>query len=130
MRTLSAISKTYIPRFNGNQELPEEEQFVVTYRVPDLQLKSRLKPKPKLKFNYDAAGNTTGGETELSTDRMTVVSGMLISIRNLSWADGKTVHEVAKASDLLKAPVEYEALIDELHEEFSKELDRTVDEKN
>jgi hypothetical protein len=130
MRTLAADTKTYIPFFNGNRDLPEHEQFDVTYRVPDLQLCLILKPKPKIKFNYDRDGNTIGGETEISIDKMGVIRGLLVSIRNLSWENSKGVHEVTKAPDILTGPVGYEALIDELHDEFSKELDRKIDEKN
>lgn len=130
MLTLSSTTKTYVPRWNGNRELPESEQVTVTYRVPDLQLKNRLKPKPKLRFQYDPAGNTTGGETELSTDHWLVVNGLLVSIGNLAYKTEKGETEVKNSTDLTKAPVEYEGLVDELYEIFSKELDRTVDEKN
>jgi len=123
-------TKTYIPYFNGNRELPEDEQVVVTFKVPDIQLKRRLKPRPKLKFNYDTEGNTTGGETEVTSDRTAVVSGMLVSIRNLSYENKRGIHRIQKAIELFTGPTQYEPLVDELYEEFSKELDRAVDEKN
>lgn len=53
MKQSFSTTRTYIPYFNGNRDLPEDEQVVVTYKIPDLELKNRLKPKPKLKFNYD-----------------------------------------------------------------------------
>lgn len=130
MKQSFSTTRTYIPYFNGNRDLPEDEQVVVTYKIPDLELKNRLKPKPKLKFNYDSEGRTTGGETEVSMDRFSVVSGMLVSIRKLEYEDEKGEHKITKWSELLHGPLEYEALINELYDEFLKELDRTVDEKN
>jgi hypothetical protein len=130
MKLLIEDKRTYIPYFNGNRNLPEEDQVVVTYRVPDITLKRRLKPGPKFKFNYDQQGNTQGGEVEISTDTMSVVSGMLISIKHLSYEDSKGEHQITNAKELYAGPLEYEPLVDELYKEFSKELDRVVDEKN
>ena len=130
MNMLITDKKSFVPNFNGNRDLPDAEQVVVTYRIPDIALKNRLKPRPKFKFMYDKDGNTSGGETEVSTDKMTVVVGMLISIKNLSYENSKGVHKITNATELAQAPLEYEPLINEMSEEFSKELDRTIDEKN
>lgn len=130
MKMTIANTKTFIPFFNHNQELPEDEQIVVTYKVPDIKLKNTLKPRPKLKFNYDSDGRTTGGETEVSTNKLAVVSGMLVSIKHFGYEDERGEHKISKWDELVQGPVEYEPLVDELYDEFMKELDRGIDEKN
>jgi hypothetical protein len=130
MNLIIEDKRTFIPFFNGNRDLPELEQIVVLYRVPDLMMKRRLKPSPKLTFTYDKDGLVSGGETEISSDQAAVVSGMLISVKHLSYEDSKGAHQIQNAKELLAGPLEYEPLVDELYKEFSKELDRVVDEKN
>ena len=68
MNQLIEDKRTYIPYFNGNRDLPEDEQIVVTYRVPDISLRRKLKPGRPMKFNYDPEGRVTGGEVEVSID--------------------------------------------------------------
>jgi hypothetical protein len=130
MKEFISSVKTCIPSFNGNRELPEAEQVVVTYKIPDLELKGRLKPPSKLKFNFDPDGRASGGETEVSVNKFGVVSGMLLSIKHLSYEDEKGEHSITKWNELLHGPLQYEPLIGELYDEFSKELDKVVDEKN
>jgi len=130
MNILVETKRTVIPFFHENRDLPEEEQMVATYRIPDLTLKRRLKPPPKLDFDYDENGKVTGGHTQVSTDPAAVVAGMLINITHLSYENDKGVHQVTNAKELLAGPPDFEPLIDELYKEFSKELDRVVDEKN
>jgi hypothetical protein len=130
MKILVESKRTFIPFFNGNRDLPEGEQIVVTYKVPDLALKSRLKPKPKMKFNFANDGRTTGGETEVSIDQMAVVAGMLISIKGAFYENDKGEQKITNATELRACPLEYEPLVEELYNEFTKELDRVVDEKN
>jgi len=130
MNLLLETTRTFVPFFRGNRELPEIDQVVVEYKVPDSTLKRRLKPKPTLKFNYDAQGNVMGGQTEVSSDPFSIVQGMLVKITHLSFEDKKGEHGITNAAELLRAPLQFEPLIEELAEEFSKELDRVVDEKN
>lgn len=37
MRVESKLRETYIPEFNGNKDLPEDEQVVVTLKYPSLE---------------------------------------------------------------------------------------------
>lgn len=122
--------KTYIPKFNGNREAAEGEKITVVYQNPTTRMKSRLLPKPKLKFNYDAKGEVEGGETVIDADRSQIINGMLIRIDNLGYTlDGeKKVINNAKA--LWDAPAAFELLIEELHEKFREELEAGADEKN
>ncbi|HOX30917.1 MAG TPA: hypothetical protein PLB91_01230 [Spirochaetales bacterium] len=130
MNQLIEDKRTYVPFFNGNRDLPEGEQVVVTYRVPDIALRRKLKPRPSLKFSYDAEGRVTGGETEVSNDDQLMIAGMLLSIKHLSYENSKGVHQITNSKELYQGPLEYEGLITELAEVFSKELEKVADEKN
>jgi len=130
MNQLIEDKRTYIPYFNGNRDLPEDEHIVVAYRVPDISLRRKLKPRRPMKFNYDTDGRVTGGEVEVSVDDSLVVQGMLISIKHLSFENSKGVHQITNAKELYLGPAEYEGLIAELYDVFSKELEKVVDEKN
>lgn len=130
MKLMVSTKKTFVPFFNGNRELPEEEQIVVTYKVPDVELRNRLKPRPKFKYSFDPEGRTTGGEAEVALDKENVVSSMLVALTHAEYEDEKGEHKITKWSELIHAPKDFQGLIDELYEEFRKELDTGVDEKN
>ncbi len=121
---------TYVPKFNGNREAPTSEQFIVVYRNPTPALKSRLLPRPELRFRIDTEGRVAGGETIVSQDRKAIIDGMLLRIDGLSYKlDGETKH-VTDAKTLWEAPIVFDELIDELAEHFRSELEKKVDQKN
>lgn len=121
---------TYVPKFNGNREVPAAEQFTVIYRNPTPALKSRLLPKPELRFRIDNEGRVDGGETIVSQDRKAIIDGMLIRIDGLAYKlDGETKH-ITDARTLWEAPIVFDELIDELAEHFRNELEKKVDQKN
>lgn len=121
---------TYVPKFNGNREAPAAEQFTVVYRNPTPALKSRLLPRPELRFRIDNEGRVAGGETIVSQDRKAIIDGMLIRIDGLSYKlDGET-KQITDARTLWEAPIVFDELIDELAEHFRNELEKKVDQKN
>jgi predicted DNA-binding antitoxin AbrB/MazE fold protein len=122
--------KTFTPDFNGNLDLPEGERIIVKYRVPNIATKNRISPRPVLKFNYDTDGRLEGGETEVSSDAKTIISEMLVLIRNCEYEDEKGKHIVTSAKDLFEAPVEFEPLVKEIEKKFRNELEQRLDEKN
>lgn len=120
----------YVPKFNGNREAPASERFTVVYRNPTPSLKSRLLPKPELRFRYDAEGRVEGGETIIAQDRKAVIDGMLIRIDGLSYKLDGEVKQITDAKSLWDAPVIFDELIDELADHFRSELGKTIDQKN
>ena len=121
---------TYVPKFNGNREAPAADRCTVIYRNPTPALKSRLLPKPELRFHYDSDGRVEGGETVITQDRKAIIDGMLIRIDGLSYKlDGETRH-ITDAKSLWDAPIIFDELIDELAEHFRAELEKKIDQKN
>jgi len=121
---------TYIPKFNGNREASPQERFTVVYRNPTPAMKSRLLPKPELRFRYDSEGRVEGGETVVSMDRKALIDGMLIRIDGLSYKIDGEVKHITDARSLWEAPIVFDELIDELAEHFKSELEKRIDEKN
>lgn len=120
----------FTPKFNGNKSQPECDRITITYKNPTAAMKSRLLPKPDYNFNYDAQGKVKGGQIAVSFDRKAVIDGMLIGIENLEWKDESGIHVVKNSKDLFDAPVDFDALIDEVADKFREELERKLDEKN
>lgn len=126
-----ATKRTYIPKWNKNRELPEDEQIVAEYTMPGLKDKARLIRKPAVKFQYDPQGNVTGGEAEVGFERRPILEAMLTKLVNCGWkdADGNT-KTLAKFKDFDEAPTEFDSLADELADHFRSELEKKPDEKN
>ena len=125
-------TKTYIPDFNGNKELTEPDQVVVTYRAATIEIKERLKGTVKNVGRYDEAGNYKGMETTLvnTTDEQ-LMSELLVGIKGAAYKDGDKVIEVKDVKSLLSAPIEFDALKTEIVSVFRKEVYREkVNEKN
>jgi len=123
-------TKTYIPEWNDNQQLPVDQQIVATYKNPDNAMRRRLAPRANVKFDYDAQGNPTGGSGEIVMDDESVVRGMLISLTNLECDINGKITRISDAESLLSAPIETAGLIKELAKEFGKELKKEAPEKN
>jgi hypothetical protein len=121
---------TYIPKWNGNREAPEIDKITAVYRNPSLALKSRLLPKPELRFQYDPDGKVRGGETVVGSDRKAIVDGMLIRLEGLAYRMDEEKKVVHTPKDLWEAPSYYDGLIDDLADFFKEELEKKIDEKN
>jgi hypothetical protein len=121
---------TYIPKWRGNREAPESERISITYRNPTVNMKTRLLPRPELRFKYDAQGNVQGGETVVVQDRKTLIDGMLLKIDGLGISIDNEHKAITDAKGLWEAPAALDELIEELAEFFRSELESKVDEKN
>jgi hypothetical protein len=124
--------KTYIPAFNKNRELPSNEQIVVAYKAPTMELKNRIVRQPVATADYDEQGKSRGMKIELKTDTSAYLRNMIIRVDGLGYQEeGKEVKYIRTAEDLLKAPLCYEPLVNELTELFQEELkSQALDEKN
>jgi len=122
--------RTFIPKWNGNKNLPTAEQIVAHYKVLPMKEKGRVLPKPTVNFEYDAKGNVKGGKTEVGFDRKPLIDTMLIRLDNAIWMDEDGKHDIVNAKDLEAAPTEYEGLAEELGDFFREELEKKIDEKN
>ncbi len=125
--------KTYIPRFDGNRDLPSNEQIQVTYKTATIDLKNKIISKPTAVGNFDEFGKSQGMKIEIKTDDDAYLRNMIISISGAGYQeeDSEEVKYIKNASDLAKAPICFEPLITELVELFREELSNTgVNEKN
>jgi len=125
-------TKTFVPEFNGNRELSESNQIVVTYRAATIEIKERLRGVIKNVGRYDEAGNYKGMETTLvnTTDEQ-LLNELLIGIKNASYSEDDKTVEVKDVKSLLTAPIEFDALKAEIVGVLRKEVYREkVNEKN
>jgi hypothetical protein len=124
-----AISKTriFVPEWNGNKELPENERITITYPALNINTRKQILGQGTVKFDYDKDGNPTGGSGEVSLfDREAAIRKVKPAITNLT-AGGKPV---VTAEDLLAAPVELYGLVVEFGEHLQKEFRKESPEKN
>jgi len=95
------ISKkgTFIPEWNGNKDLPEEEQIKVHFRYLNVQERKRYTTQHP--WEVDGQGNFS---FKLEHDDKAIFQAMTETIENLSIEDenGNT-KEVKTADDLLNA---------------------------
>jgi hypothetical protein len=125
--------KTYVPKYNGNRELPASEQISVTYKAATIELKNKIVAKPVAIGDFDESGRSRGMKVELKVDDDAYLRNMLIKISGAGYQEegGKDVTYIRDAADLLKAPICFETLLTELVELFKEELKTAaVDEKN
>ena len=131
IKTISR-EKTYIPKFDGNRNLPSSEQIVVTYKSATIELKNRIVSKPSAIGDFDPTGKSLGMKIEFKVDDEAYLRNMIVSVSGAGYQeDGGEVKHIRSAADLLKAPICFEPLITELVEVFREELTTSaVDEKN
>lgn len=121
----------FTPSFNGNKELPPQDQIIVKYKNPTLAIRDRCRKKPKAK----GIGNERGGidhfEIIIEKDELVTVREMLISISNCSYVCDGQETKIVTVNDLINAPIQFAPLYKEIVEEFDKILDKSdIDEKN
>ncbi|MDR2134852.1 MAG: hypothetical protein LBP27_07060 [Treponema sp.] len=120
-------TRTFVPEWNGNKKLPEDEQIVVTYPALNISLRKQIIGRNTIRFEYDKDGNPTGGSGEMSLfDKEAAIRKIKPVITNLK-IDGK---QVISAEDLLAAPVELYGLVEEIGSHFQDEFKKESPEKN
>ncbi len=114
----------YVPKWEGNDKLPTDEQIVVHYKTPTLEDRKALMSKPKLVFQFGADGNAKGGEMEYELDTGAFVKRLVTGIDNLETTDpeGNNAKPIRTADELLAGPATLSGLV----EDISKELQRAV----
>lgn len=122
-----SIKREYTPKAFGNDKAPVAEQIKVEHHAPTFALKEKLFPKV---FQYDGKGEVTG---TFEIDREKIIRAFVKEIKNLSYKsdeEGGATIKIRTADDLIKAPVEFEELGDELYAYFQELLNSKISEKN
>lgn len=122
---------TFIPDFNGNAELPADEQIIVTLKNLSVAEKERIRNKIRPKVHYDKDGSVQGMDMELGADKDALLSGMVQRIDNLTVEDsaGKST-PITNIAQLRSAPMELHGLLDEIYQKCSSIMNETFDQKN
>ena len=114
---------TFIPSFNGNKKLSEDDQIAVTYRYPTMATLRRCRKKPQAKGIANANGGIDHLEIILEKDEDAVIRELLVSIKNCSCVCEGKESPIVTAGDLINAPVQ----LAPLYKEIAAELDRVLD---
>ena len=124
-------TKQFEPEFNGNRDLPAEERIVVKYKNPTVALRERLVAKPEVKSHADVDGKLDGLDIKMGEiNKKLALSEMLISILGCEYEDENGKHTINNAKELMEAPSEFNALVDEIVKKFEEELSKSINEKN
>lgn len=124
-------TETFVPEWNGNKELPLDQQVTIAYKTPDVSTRKRIIQKSTIKFEYDKDGNPKGGSGEIANDpeaSVRAVSGVVIS--NLEYKKGGKTVSVISNTDLLGAPSSFFGLIKEFADHLVDEARKDIPEKN
>jgi len=129
--------KEFIPEWNGNKDMPENERIRVFHKAPTMELVDKLIPKPTIVMKTGNNG-VEGGEMEIVVDNRKFVREMITSIRNLTVDvpdnnGGRTTKLILTAEELLapSIPAVLFGLVDEIGAHLQKVLSqREVNEKN
>lgn len=123
-------TKNYIPEFNGNKDLPSNEQIVVVLKNPTVAMREKLIPRPQMK-GRSTNGMSDGIEFEFqSPNKKQVLQEMVNTISGCACEENGVEKNICNVNDLLNAPAEFNGLVDELFDVCQKELQKTVPEKN
>lgn len=124
-------TKNFIPEFNGNKELPTNEQIVVVLKNPSVAMREKLIPPPQMVGKTGTNGNTESMEYKLFTpDKKRILVEMVSQVLNCAYEENGTERTINNAMELLNAPSEFNGLVDELYQKCSEELQKSVPEKN
>lgn len=132
MKLIISKEVRFVPDFNGNKDLPDTDQIVVTLKNPTIQIKNRCRSNPETIARADTTGKVQNIDITIKSDDVTILNEMLVSIRNASYETEKGDEvKVVNARDLSAAPIQFEPLRQEIITECNRLLDHSqVDEKN
>lgn len=131
--------REFVPEFNGNKELSGSEQIRVLHDAPTMAIKEKVMPRA---FDLDKDGQVS---THVEIDRKKIFKAFNVKVVNAAYekpvsadikadvrvvSDGKALIKVQTAEDLFNAPVEFDALIDEIYQYLQNLLNVKADEKN
>lgn len=124
-------TKTFIPKFNGNESLPQNEQVTVILKNPTVAMREKLIPPPQMVGRTGANGTADGVEYQIFTpDKKRILMEMVQQITNCAYEENGVEKPISNTTELLNAPSEFNGLVDELYQKCSAELQKTIPEKN
>ena len=119
MKVSASLHAEFVPKFNGNRDLPEDEQIRVEIRWPNMTQREQLKS-----FRMDQTG---GVGISFNLDR--ILKQHVGKITNLeSEVNGKTVVISDGQALAENTNPQLDALADELKAEVTKRLELDEDE--
>ena len=119
MRIKASLEDTFVPRFNGNQDLPADEQVRVTVNRPTAAQREGLK-------GYQIEAGTSKIQVTFSTEK--ILRNHVTEIANLEDEYNGKVQVIRTGDDLAKSKnPRLQALVDEIKAEVTK--DYTLDEE-
>lgn len=132
MKLIISKEVRFVPDFNGNKDLPDTDQIVVTLKNPTIQIKNRCRSNPETIARADTTGKVQNIDITIKSDDVTILNEMLVSIRNASYETEKGDEvKIVNARDLSAAPIQFEPLRQEIVAECNRLLDHSqVVEKN
>lgn len=123
--TISISTKReFIPEFNGNRKANAAEQIKFVHRAPTVAIKEKLFPR---KFEFGANGEVSG---TFEIDRRKLISELTTDIINLSYEQDGEEKKITTVEQLMKAPIEFDSLVEELYSYYNGILNNKPNEKN
>ena len=124
-------TKTFIPKFNDNESLPQTEQVTVILKNPTVAMREKLIPPPQMVGRTGANCTTDCVEYQIFTpDKKRILMEMVQLITNCAYEENGVEKPISNTTELLNAPSEFNGLVDELYQKCSAELQKTIPEKN
>lgn len=120
MKVKVARSDTYIPRWRGNRDLPEDEQVKVEYSYMTAEQEEKYSTLiPRYKGNE---GANIDVEVEIHTNANAIWCDCVNKVYNFFWDDGKGEKEYTSPREVLKVPGIY-GLVTEVVGHIKKGID-------
>lgn len=119
-----STKREFIPEFNGNRDLPANEQMKIIHRAPTIAIKEKLYPR---KFEFGANGEVTGS---FEIDRKKIITELTTEFVKCEYEIDDVKKTISSVEQLFKAPVEFDGLIEELYTYYNGILNAKLNEKN
>lgn len=120
MRIKASLEDSFVPRFNGNQDLPADEQVRVTISRPTMAQREGLK-------GYQIEAGTSKIQVTFSTDK--ILRNHVREIANLEDEFNGNVAVIRTGEDLSRSKnPRLQGLVDEIKAEVTKDYVLDEDE--
>ena len=139
MKIIIARDGEFRPEWQGNTELPDAEQIVISYKLLSFEQRKKYIKKSKPKLTIDNVENKTDDQLDddilgqhsrfemlIDTDDDGIVAAMNPTISNLEDQDGNAIDTWAK---LIKLPQSTDNQLEALIGEIMRELSGSTKEK-
>lgn len=125
MRIVLQKTRTFVPTFNKNRELPEKEQIVVEYQKPNARQRRTLR-----KNLYQSEGDGQSVRFEVYTDIDGTIREIPCKIKRFSVEDNGKSLDVVSLAQLVEIEGEAAGLFNEILNEIWKDDLTAEDLKN